>query len=280
MTPYEFAGPTIGGRWQSTSWARATDSQWSHSIPTNRAWLQRRWTAKLFASGELDAEALRVAPPIPQPTPFEQYVRVLEASGKSLSGSELESLRKSFAMMAATRPGPSPNDLPVQTSSGGEFGVFLCHNSADKPSVRQIAQQLKGRGLRVWLDEWELRPGLDWQTTLEQVIENIKAAAVLVGNSGVGPWQNRELKAFINEFVRRGCPVIPVILPDCQDVPRLPLFLISMTWVDSRKKEPNPLEALVWGITGKKPEERCANPKAGQHRCHGRMSQLGRRRAW
>jgi hypothetical protein len=46
------------------------------------------------------------------------------------------------------------------------FDVFLCHNVADKPAVRALSQQLRGRGLRPWLDEHELRPGLPWQRVL------------------------------------------------------------------------------------------------------------------
>ena len=41
-----------------------------------------------------------------------------------------------------------------------QFDVFLSHNSSDKPTVRQLAEELTRRGLTVWLDEDELRPGL------------------------------------------------------------------------------------------------------------------------
>jgi hypothetical protein len=45
-----------------------------------------------------------------------------------------------------------------------------------------------------------------------------------------------------------------VILPDCEKPPELPLFLKGMTWVDFRKKDPNPLQQLIWGITNKRPQ--------------------------
>ena len=73
-----------------------------------------------------------------------------------------------------------------------KFDVFLCHNSQDKPEVREIAQQLQQQGLKPWLDEWELRPGLSWQELLEEQIEYIKYAAVFVGSSGLGPIICRE----------------------------------------------------------------------------------------
>ncbi|MCP4346161.1 MAG: toll/interleukin-1 receptor domain-containing protein [Desulfobacterales bacterium] len=133
-----------------------------------------------------------------------------------------------------------------------KFDVFLCCNSQDKPFVKEIGLELKEEGLRPWLDEWELRPGLPWQQLLEEQIENIRSAAVFVGKQGIGPWQNEELKAFIRQFVKRECPVIPVILKNCRDVPKLPVFLEGMTWVDFCKTDPDPIDQLIWGITGRR----------------------------
>jgi hypothetical protein len=40
-----------------------------------------------------------------------------------------------------------------------QFDVFLSHSSKDKPTVRAVAERLRADGLRVWLDDWQLRPG-------------------------------------------------------------------------------------------------------------------------
>lgn len=133
-----------------------------------------------------------------------------------------------------------------------EFDVFLCHNNVDKSTVKDIGRQLIGRGILPWLDEWNLRPGLPWQDTLEKQIDQIKTAAVFVGENGVGPWQRSELNAFLREFNERGCPVIPVLLANAPQKPNLPIFLKGMTWVDFRRQEPNPMEQLMWGITGER----------------------------
>ncbi|MGK7953038.1 MAG: toll/interleukin-1 receptor domain-containing protein [Xenococcaceae cyanobacterium] len=135
-----------------------------------------------------------------------------------------------------------------------QYDVFLCHNSQDKPEVIEIAQQLQKKGLRPWLDLWELTPGQSWQELLEEQIEQVKSAAVLVGSSGLGPWQEREMRAFLSEFVERNCPVIPVLLKSAPQKPNLPIFLKAMTWVDFRRSEPDPIDQLIWGITGVKPK--------------------------
>jgi tetratricopeptide (TPR) repeat protein len=132
------------------------------------------------------------------------------------------------------------------------YDVFMCHNSEDKPEVKRIALRLLKHGIRPWLDEWELRPGLSWQQALEAQIENIKSAAVFLGKSGIGPWQDLELNAFIRRFVTRQCPVIPVILRSCTEEPMVPIFLEGMTWVNFKKRRPDPYGQLEWGITGEK----------------------------
>ena len=135
-----------------------------------------------------------------------------------------------------------------------DFDVFLCHNTADKDNVRAIGQRLQQSGILPWLDEWELRPGLPWQRALEAQIGNIKSVAVFIGQSGFGPWQHVELEAFLREFVRRQCPVIPVLLADAPSTPELPIFLNGFMWVDFRVDTPDPFDQLVWGITDQRPE--------------------------
>jgi hypothetical protein len=137
-----------------------------------------------------------------------------------------------------------------------QFDVFLCHNSEDKPAVISIAEQLKQNHLNPWLDVWELQPGAIWQFSLEQQIEKIGAVAVFVGQQGLGPWQSEEIYAFLQEFICRRCPVIPVMLPNAPQQPRLPIFLRNRHWVDFRVRNPDPMVQLIWGITGNRPEDR------------------------
>jgi hypothetical protein len=99
-----------------------------------------------------------------------------------------------------------------QDSQAEIFDVFLCHNSEDKPAVREIAQQLIKEGVKPWLDVEQIPPGSSWQTELGEQIKSIKSAAVFVGNSGIGPWQNEEIHALLSQFIERKCPVIPTIL--------------------------------------------------------------------
>jgi len=159
-------------------------------------------------------------------------------------------------------PAPTPasalaawQELLLRKRAAGQFDVFLCHHSADKPAVKRVAQLLKEKGILPWLDIWELPPGQPWQPLLERQIESIKAAAVFIGSTGLGPWQEQEIHAFLRAFVKRKVPVIPVMLIDAPAQPELPAFLEGMVWVDFRSTDPDPLAMLIWGITGNRPED-------------------------
>ena len=140
------------------------------------------------------------------------------------------------------------------------FDVFLSHNSREKEEVSQLAQELESRGISVWLDSWRLRPGTDWQAHLEEIISTCKSAIVCVGRSGVGPWEDPEMKALLRRFVNEKksgniLPLIPVLLPGAPSDAKLPLFLEAFHSVDlSRGLSSEGLDKLQWGITGRKPE--------------------------
>lgn len=114
------------------------------------------------------------------------------------------------------------------------FDVFLCYNSDDKDMIRKINASFKGAGLRTWLDEEQVEPGAIWQAELEKRIKSIRNVCVFIGKNGQGPWQTQEIRAFLSEFIDRGCKVIPVILPTTIEIPELPIFLRQMAWADLR----------------------------------------------
>ena len=157
--------------------------------------------------------------------------------------------------------GKKRKKVPSKVDSEERFDVFLSHNSKDKPTVKQLAEELKNRGLQVWLDEWELVPGRPWQEALEEIIQTTKTAAVLVGKDGMGPWEMPEMRGCLTEFVSRKMPVIPVLLPGTPKKPKLPLFLKQFTWVDLRSGlTEDGIDSLVWGITGERPKKKKVSP--------------------
>lgn len=138
------------------------------------------------------------------------------------------------------------------------FDVFLSHNAAEKAIVIELSSRLRCRGLRPWLDEWELRPGSSWLEGLEKGLKSCRSCAVLIGKAGFGVWHEKEMQAAL---VAQGpdYPVIPVLLPGASDRGEIGTFLSLMTWVDLRNgiDDNTGLDRLIWGITGLRPNPTC-----------------------
>jgi CRISPR-associated Csx14 family protein len=135
----------------------------------------------------------------------------------------------------------------------GQHDVLLSYNRKDNDQVKNIEQMLMNNGIAPWSDEWDIRPGLLWMPELEQKIEEIKVAIIFIGKDGFGAWQKMERFALLSEFVERGCLIIPVILKNASSDMKLPPFLKIISAVDFRQRDPDPLEQLLYGITGKRP---------------------------
>ncbi len=130
-----------------------------------------------------------------------------------------------------------------------KFDVFLCHNSKDKPEVKEIRDRLKQFGLRPWLDEPELIAGGRWLKLLQEQIIQIDSAAIFFGNHGIGRVQEHEIEILSNEATKRELSLIPVLLKNTIEKPKLSPLLELRGWVDFR--EPEPIKKLFEGIKGK-----------------------------
>ena len=141
---------------------------------------------------------------------------------------------------------------------GAQRFVFLSHNSVDKLAVEEIARRLRAAGIEPWLDSWHLVPGEKWQPALEKALAEARASVVFVGPSGVGPWQDEEMRVAIDRRV--GDPayrVVPVLLPGARRGKRsaVPPFLANVTWVEFQRSldEHQSFRRLMAGIEGRPP---------------------------
>ena len=135
-----------------------------------------------------------------------------------------------------------------------KFDTFISYNTEDKHSVLELAEELHKRNLTVWIDVWEILPGMSWQRALEKAMESSGSSIVCIGPSGIGPWQNQESRALLSETASQNKPIIPVILPGTPATIDMPVFLRSRSYIDFRSGlTEEGIERLIWGITGKRP---------------------------
>ncbi len=114
------------------------------------------------------------------------------------------------------------------------YDVFLSHNRQDKPRVLALAERLKEAGLRVWLDEWIIKPGDDIYLTVEKGLEAARVQVLCLSPAALGSdWVALERSTVIfRDPANAGRRFVPLLLDDCN----LPDTLLRYKYVDFRRE--------------------------------------------
>ena len=75
--------------------------------------------------------------------------------------------------------------------------VFLSHSSKDKAVVRPLAERLRQDGLKVWFDEWVLKPGDSIPAKIEEGLEHSRVLVLCMSANAFGSdWAQLEAGTF------------------------------------------------------------------------------------
>jgi len=93
-----------------------------------------------------------------------------------------------------------------------QYDVFISHASEDKDEiVRPLAQALRGEGLSVWYDEFELKIGDSLRRKIDKGLANSKFGIVVLSKEFIKKgWTNYELDGIITKSVSGEQIVLPI----------------------------------------------------------------------
>jgi hypothetical protein len=128
------------------------------------------------------------------------------------------------------------------------FDVFVSHNTKDKPRVRRLAARLRAAGVRVWLDEWIIKPGDDIYLAVERGLQAARVQVLCMSPDALGSdWVGLERSTVVFRDPRNvGRRFIPLLLADCD----LPDTLRRYKYVDYRKESDAAFEQLLTACRG------------------------------
>ena len=99
--------------------------------------------------------------------------------------------------------------------------LFISHSHADKPFVRNLANDCRASNLSVWVDEAELLIGDSLIHKIQEAIDKTRYFLVVVSANSVNSnWVQRELEQAMElEITSRTVKVLPVVLGQVKDLP-------------------------------------------------------------
>jgi len=122
----------------------------------------------------------------------------------------------------------------MHMSTAFSFDIFLSHNVNDKQRVRSLAERLRAEGLRVWFDEWAIKPGDDIYLAVEHGLEAARVLVLCLSEHALGSeWVKMERSTVLfRDPSNKGRRFIPLVLDDC----KLPDTLRRFKYVDFRRE--------------------------------------------
>jgi len=89
-----------------------------------------------------------------------------------------------------------------------KFNIFISHSRQDREWTRQLTTALRGRGLSVWLDEDQIKPGEEWGRKILEGLQKSSHVVFLVGRGAAG---SNAVALELGMALAAGKRIIPVI---------------------------------------------------------------------
>jgi hypothetical protein len=127
-----------------------------------------------------------------------------------------------------------------------DFNAFVSYSSRDRAFARRLAGDLSRRYTKVWLDELELRPGVNLDSIVAAITHSQCLIVLVSPPSMSSPWVTRELEI----ADQAGVQILPAVLDD--DSSEWPAQLSEAAPIDFRRPEEyrRSFQRLFDGILG------------------------------
>ena len=77
------------------------------------------------------------------------------------------------------------------------YDVFVSHSAKDRAVVRPLAERLRADGVKVWFDEWVLKPGYSIPAKIEEGLEHSHVLVLCMSAHAFGSdWAQLESGTF------------------------------------------------------------------------------------
>lgn len=131
--------------------------------------------------------------------------------------------------------------------------VFICYSRRDEDFALKLAEKLKSEGTPVWIDQWDIPSGTNWNRTIEKALKECTHLLVILSPSSV---ESDEVQSEWLSALDDGKVVVPALYQPCQ----IPFRLKSIQYIDFTSRSPDDKEAIEQirkslGIAGSPPAE-------------------------
>src|SRR5689334_2077695 len=106
--------------------------------------------------------------------------------------------------------------------------VFICYARLDQDRVLQLAQALEERGITIWMDQWRIAAGANWDRAIDDAIGACSRFLIALSPAAVASEDAGEIGGELRRALDLRKDVVPVLLEPCE----IPRQLLNVQYVD------------------------------------------------
>lgn len=126
------------------------------------------------------------------------------------------------------------------------MAIFISYSHKDKEFVDSLAANLVKKGVRVWVDTWELNVGDSIIAKVQKAIQEADALLIVLSQASVqSEWCKKELSSgLIRELEEKRVVVLPVLIEECE----IPIFLRDKLRADFKADKDKGLRQVLEAV--------------------------------
>jgi tetratricopeptide (TPR) repeat protein len=115
--------------------------------------------------------------------------------------------------------------------------VFICYSRKDEGFVLKLATNLKNQGVPIWLDQWDIPTGANWDRTIEKALDESNRLLLILSPSSAN---SDEVQCEWREALDDKKVVVPILYQPCE----IPYRLNTIQYIDFTSRSPDDEEAI------------------------------------
>ena len=129
--------------------------------------------------------------------------------------------------------------------------VFVSYARLDQDFVLQLAQALKERGVSIWIDQWDIPAGANWDRSIDDAIRNSNKFLIVLSPAATASENAGEVGGELRRALEQHKEIVPVLYRPCE-IPRQLLEIESADFSGGLNKEL--VDSLARELCGEKPK--------------------------
>lgn len=102
-----------------------------------------------------------------------------------------------------------------------EGHTFVCYAREDETFVLKLATDLKASGANIWLDQWNIPSGADWDYEIDKALYDCHRFLIILSPTAV---ESKEVRSELRTALDEGKHIVPVLYQACRIPRRLKLI--------------------------------------------------------